>query len=190
MRAILLHFWLAYDHPFVDGNGRTARALFYWSAAAQGYWLLEYVSILRILKRAPGKYARAFLYTETDDNDTTYFVLNQLRAIRRAIDALHNYLAGKIREVRETERLLRDSETLRSQLNHRQVVLVNHALKHSGYEYRIEGHRRSHGVTYQTARTDLLNLAEHGLLEQGKAGRVFVFYTPPDLRERLERLAV
>ena len=27
-RAIILHFWLAYDHPFADGNGRTARALF------------------------------------------------------------------------------------------------------------------------------------------------------------------
>ena len=30
VRGILLHFWLAYDHPFLDGNGRTARALFYW----------------------------------------------------------------------------------------------------------------------------------------------------------------
>lgn len=29
IRAIILHFWLAYDHPFEDGNGRTARALFY-----------------------------------------------------------------------------------------------------------------------------------------------------------------
>lgn len=28
IRSILLHFWIAYDHPFVDGNGRTARALF------------------------------------------------------------------------------------------------------------------------------------------------------------------
>ena len=37
VRAILLHFWLAYDHPFVDGNGRTARALFYWSMLRQGY---------------------------------------------------------------------------------------------------------------------------------------------------------
>ena len=39
VKAILLHFWLAYDHPFIDGNGRTARALFYWSMLSQGYWL-------------------------------------------------------------------------------------------------------------------------------------------------------
>lgn len=30
IKGILLHFWLAYVHPFMDGNGRTARALFYW----------------------------------------------------------------------------------------------------------------------------------------------------------------
>jgi len=75
VRAIVLHFWLAWDHPFVDGNGRTARALFYWCMARQGYWLCEFVSISRILRRARGQYARAYLYTETDDNDVTYFLL-------------------------------------------------------------------------------------------------------------------
>ncbi len=71
VRAILLHFWLAYDHPFEDGNGRTARALFYWSMRVQGYWLTEYLSISRILREAPSQYARAFLLTETDEGDTT-----------------------------------------------------------------------------------------------------------------------
>jgi len=75
VRAIVLHFWLAWDHPFVDENGRTARALFYWCMARQGYWLCEFVSISRILRRARGQYARAYLYTETDDNDVTYFLL-------------------------------------------------------------------------------------------------------------------
>lgn len=29
MHPILVHFMVSYLHPFVDGNGRTARALFY-----------------------------------------------------------------------------------------------------------------------------------------------------------------
>ncbi|MGH8534459.1 MAG: Fic family protein, partial [Gammaproteobacteria bacterium] len=58
IRAILLHYMLGYDHPFVDGNGRTARALFYWSLARSGYWLMEYVSISRLLRQAPAQYAR------------------------------------------------------------------------------------------------------------------------------------
>src|SRR5678816_1716754 len=89
VRSILLHFWLAYDHPFVDGNGRTARALFYWSMAREDYWLCEYISISRVLRKAPGKYSRAYLYTETDDNDVTYFILHQLGVVIEAIRELH-----------------------------------------------------------------------------------------------------
>ena len=89
IRAMILHFWLAYDHPFVDGNGRTARALFYWAMLHADYWLFEYVSISDVLRRAPVKYYRAFLHTETDDNDLTYFLLHQSDVIRKAIDTLH-----------------------------------------------------------------------------------------------------
>jgi Fic family protein len=188
IRSILLHFWLAYDHPFVDGNGRTARALFYWSMASRGYWLAEYISISRILKQAPGKYARAFLYTETDDNDVTYFVLNQLRVVLRAIEDLHAYLERKQAEIRATEALLRRSRALRNQLNSRQLGLLSHALEHPDAEYRIEGHRNAHGVTYPTARSDLLGLAATGLLEQLKVGRSFAFRVPPDLHDRLSKL--
>ncbi|MEK6609451.1 MAG: Fic family protein [Gemmatimonadota bacterium] len=188
LRAIILHFWLAYDHPFVDGNGRTARALFYWCMATQGYWLSEFVSISRILKRAPTRYARAFLYAETDDNDVTYFILNQLRVLVRAIQALHEYLAAKATEVRRTETLLQHSGAINAALNHRQLALLNHALNHQGFIYTFESHRRSHHVSYQTARTDLLSLAEHALLERRRRGRTFVFLSPPDLKARLERM--
>ena len=67
IRAVILHFGLAYIHPFVDGNGRTARALFYWYMLKNNYWLFEYLSISRILLRAPSQYKRAYLYTEIDD---------------------------------------------------------------------------------------------------------------------------
>ena len=67
LRSIILHFWLAYDHPFLDGNGRTARALFYWSMLRHGYWLFEFIPISRIILRAPSKYGLAYLYTETDE---------------------------------------------------------------------------------------------------------------------------
>ena len=103
IHAIVLHFWLAYDHPFEDGNGRTARALFYWSMLRNGYWLVEYLSISRLLRRAPEKYARAFLYTETDDNDLTYFILHQLATIRQATEDLDRWLEHKIVELRELE---------------------------------------------------------------------------------------
>ncbi|MCW8971977.1 MAG: Fic family protein [Gammaproteobacteria bacterium] len=186
IRAILIHFMLGYDHPFVDGNGRTARALFYWSMARSGYWLMEYLSISRLIKKAPAKYARAYLYTETDDNDATYFILHQLAVIEQAIQALHDYLARKIDEQRSAESLLRKSPSLSDNLNHRQMALLSHALRHAGHGYTVASHKRSHKITTQTSRTDLQKLAELGLLEQRKRGRAFVFYAPSDLVDRIE----
>lgn len=189
LRAILLHFMIGYDHPFADGNGRTARALFYWSMARSGYWLMEYTSISHILRKAPAKYMRAYLHTETDKNDTTYFVLHQLLTIRQAIAALHEYVARKSLEQKETERLLAASPALRGRFNHRQTALLNHALRNVGEAYRVDAHQRSHTVAYQTARQDLLALESLGLLERTKQGNAFVFYAPADLRDQLNALS-
>ncbi|HXG71647.1 MAG TPA: Fic family protein [Gemmatimonadaceae bacterium] len=187
IRAIILHFWLAYDHPFVDGNGRTARALFYWAMARQGFWLCEYISISRILKKARAAYARAYLYTETDENDLTYFILYQARVLLNAIGDLQDYLQRKAAEVREAEELVSQARAVRQDLNPRQLALLNHALKTPAGRYTIESHQRSHGVSYQTARSDLLSLRDSGILAQRKTGRAFVFEAPVDLRARLSR---
>ena len=185
LRAILLHFMIGYDHPFEDGNGRTARALFYWSMLQSGYWLTEFISISRILKRAPAQYGRAYLHTESDGGDTTYFLLHQLETIRKAIQGLYAYLARKTQEQQSVERLLSTSPSIRAQLNHRQRTLIAHALKHPNESHRIDAHQRTHGIVYQTARMDLLQLVELGFLEQHKEGRAFVFIAPPDLEKRL-----
>lgn len=181
VRAIILHFWLAYDHPFVDGNGRTARALFYWSMLSDRYWLAEFISISRILKKAPAQYGRAFLYTETDDNDLTYFILYQLGVIERAIEDLKSYLRKKMAEVREVQALLKRSVYL----NHRQLALLGHALRHPGHAYTVQSHRNSHAISTATARTDLLDLEHRNLLFKHKAGKAFVFTAPDDLGTRL-----
>lgn len=188
IRAILLHFMLGYDHPFTDGNGRTARAVFYWSMLRQGYWLTEYISISRILKAAPAEYARAYLYTETDDNDATYFIVHQLEVILRAISDLQKYLAKKTSEVHEIEVMIRKSPKLQTLLNYRQIALLNHALRHPSAVYRIQGHRQSHNVTYETARNDLLDLTKFKLLEKRKIGRAFVFIAPQHIAAQLRQI--
>ena len=184
VRSILLHFWLAYDHPFVDGNGRTARALFYWSMLRHGYWLAEYLAISRILKKAPTKYGRSFFYTETDENDMTYFVLSQLDVIQHSIRDLNQFLSRKVGERQSTAALLRKSATL----NHRQIAILTHALKHRGWAYTIEAHAVSHGVVYQTARADLLGLEKRKILSKKRVGKAFVFEAPKDLESRLREV--
>ncbi len=184
VRGVLLHFWLAYDHPFEDGNGRTARALFYWYMRARGYWLVEYLSISRILGEAPAQYGRSFLLTETDDRDTTYFLLYQLEVIHRAVDELHEYLRKKISEVQAVERLIRGS----THFNHRQLALLSDAVRNPTNHYAFQSHAGSHNTTHETARTDLIQLVDRGLLRRERVGRRHVFTPEDGLPERLARL--
>ncbi len=184
IRAMILHFWLAYDHPFVDGNGRAARALFYWAMLHGGYWLFEFISISNILRQAPAQYGLSFLCSETDDNDLTYFIVAQTKVIRRAIEELHAYIYRKTTEVREVEAQLRALNLF----NHRQADLIRYALKHPFQEYTITGHGLSHKVVYQTARTDLLDLKTRGVLEQKIRGKKMIFTAPRDLAERLKKM--
>jgi Fic family protein len=184
IRAILLHFWLGYDHPFEDGNGRTARALFYWYMRTHGYWLAEYLSISSILRKAPSKYTRAYLCTETDARDTTYFIVYQLKVIKRAIDELHAYLQKKVNEIRAVEKLIKGSP----QFNHRQLALLGNAVRDPDTTYTYKSHSLSHGVTHETARQDLNRLAEKELLVQKQVGLRHYFAPAPGLSERLKNV--
>jgi Fic family protein len=182
IRAIMLHFWLAYDHPFDDGNGRTARALFYWAMLRNGYWLFEYASISTILRQESAQYRDAYLQTESDENDATYFILHQLRLMLRAIDAVDDYLKRKAAQVKDVERRLRNAALY----NHRQLALLGHALRHPGATYTVRSHQGSHEVAYATARADLLKLRRARLLElAGQRGRAEVYRVPADLESRL-----
>ena len=168
----------------MDGNGRTARALFYWTMLHHGYWLFEFISISHILRQAPIKYYRSFLDTESDDNDLTYFLVAQTRVISSSIEALHRYLDHKAEESQELSRQVRALKLF----NHRQAEVIRHALKHPGEQYTIASHRQTHQVVYQTARSDLLDLARRGILTKKARGKLLVFSVPSDLDLRLRRL--
>jgi len=182
LRAIIVHFWLAYDHPFVDGNGRTARALFYWTVLHHKYWLFEFISISEYLLKAPVKYARSFLHTETDDNDLNYFIFYQLGVIEQSIQALYDSINKKTQETHAFEANLK--KTLH--FNHRQESILLHALKHPWTRYTIKIHKNNHRIAYDTARNDLLELEKHKLLYKKQEGNTFVFIAPDNLGDLIQ----
>jgi Fic family protein len=184
IRSMILHFWLAYDHPFVDGNGRAARALFYWSMLKHRYWLFEFISISEIILKAPAKYGRAFLYTETDDNDLTYFLIYHSEIIQRAIENLYDYIKKRSTDLRTLEAELKGLEDL----NYRQRELISHALRHPGHRYTVASHAASHDITLQTSRTDLQALVKKKLLGARKVGKAFHYIPERDLETRLKCL--
>lgn len=181
VKAVLLHFILAYIHPFIDGNGRVARALFYWYMLKKGFWLVEYLSISRIFLKTPAKYSRSYLYSEIDEGDLTYFLQYNLSSLNSAIDDLKTFIDVKQEEIKEVTKNINKHPDL----NFRQISLLEHALRHPGYLYSIQKHKNYHGVTYQTARMDLLKLAEKNMADQLKRGRAFYFVVKEEIRRQL-----
>ena len=176
VKATILHFWLAYIHPYVDGNGRTSRVLFYWFMLKHGYWMIEYLSISRIIVKSPSQYARAFLYSEIDDQDITYFIVFHLRVIHLAIELLNAYLKRQQKQIQEAEKYLKNYPGL----NNRQITILQHALSHPDAEYTVEYYKNVHDIVYQTARTDLLGLQKKGLFKVIKRGGTF-YFTPNEV---------
>ena len=186
LRSLAVHFMMGYDHYFEDGNGRTARAVFYWSMLNQGYWLTEFLTVSRILRKAPSQYARSFLLTEQDDGDLTHFFIYHLGVIRRAIDELHTYLARKAEELRGIQRAI---STMPGEFNHRELALLEHAVRSPGSVYSVTSHSSTHHVSGETARQDLMHLESLGLLTRSKMGKRHVWSPVADLSERLRTVS-
>jgi Fic family protein len=182
VKGILIHFWLAYVHPYMDGNGRTARALFYWYMLKNKYWRFEYLSISTAILSARAQYYRSFLHCEIDDNDATYFLLYNVRAIHKAIEKLNAYIERKQKEKEQAYRFV----TKYPSLNQRQRALLSSAIKKPHEIFTIEIHANVNDVTYQTARTDLLGLKDLGLLDMRKVGKKFIFTPVADVTEKLD----
>jgi len=169
--ASILHFWLAYLHPFADGNGRTARAVYYWYLLRHGYWLFQFLAVSRVIKKTKRQYEATFVYSETDENDLTYFLHYALKVIGRSIDDLAAYQKKKS----EQGDTLRDLQKHLNTLNERQIQLLKYFSTHAEAVVDIATHRTRHQVVYQTARTDLLELAELGYLTVVRNKRKFEF---------------
>lgn len=106
IKGVIIHFLMAYYHPFVDGNGRAARALFYWYMLKENYWLVEYLSISRVIYKAKARYEKAFLYTEHDGNDLGYFITYHLEVLGKAFDELKKYLQKKQAERKRVDKFM------------------------------------------------------------------------------------
>ena len=181
VRAIVLHFWLAYLHPFVDGNGRIARSLFYWQMLRAGYDFARYLSISGPIDRAPRSYYLAFAHTETDGGDLTYFILHQLGVLESATRDLVLHLKERSTRLHQISLALSRTETL----NHRQQAALSHLIRNPHPGLTIRGHAESHGVSYLTARKDLQDLEREGLLRRARSGKVDRYLPAASLGTRL-----
>ena len=161
VKGIILHFMLAWIHPFVDGNGRTSRSLVYWYMLKKNYWLTEYLSISRVIYKNKKRYERSFLYTESDGMDMTYFILHNLQVMKQAYEDLKTYLAIK---AEERSAILQFSNI--EGINERQMQILKLVSDTPSLVLTPQEVSNRFAVSTRTARTDLNVLANMGQLRR------------------------
>ena len=171
IKGIIIHFILAYVHPFVDGNGRTSRSLFYWYLLKKGYWLTEFLSISRIIYKSKNQYEKAFLYVEQDELDLSYFIVYHLQAMKKAYEDLQIYLRKKIRE-RENFYKFRGF----SRINERQGQILRIFSEKPKTLLTSKEVAARFPVSIKTARADLQHLVQLNLLEETPINKRMIGY--------------
>lgn len=172
VKAIMLHFWIGLLHPFVDGNGRLARGLFYWYLLRKGYWAFAFLPISIVIKSAPAQYSEAYILSEQDDNDLTYFIDYHLKKIEQAIENFRKFFRQKSIESRKINKILNEHENL----NRRQIETLTKLKQEIDKSITVTAYKNIHNVTKATAIKDLKILKNLGFMSAKKRGRN-VFYT-------------
>ncbi len=181
IKAIIIHFLISFLHPFVDGNGRTARSLFYWYMLKKGYWLTEFLSISRIIYSSKNQYEKAFLYTEHDGYDLGYFINYNLTVLNKAFLDLKKYLERKSKE-RLSSLELRQFVGI----NERQAHIIQIAMKHPTTIFISKDLQIELGVSVKTIRSDLEGLVKIGLLKALPMNkRLMGYITTDDFESKL-----
>ena len=161
IRGIIVHFMLAFMHPFVDGNGRTARALFYWYMLKEGYKLTEYMSISRVIAKSKSNYEKAFRYVENDGNDMGYFVAYNLGALEKSFQQLRDYIQRKQREKRAASSFM-----MAGNINQRQALVLQRLKEEPDTIFTVKDVQEQFSVSSMTARKDLSDLVQQGYMTE------------------------
>ena len=161
IKGIIIHFMLAYIHPFVDGNGRTARALFYWYMLKQKYWLTEYLSISRVIAKSKTAYEKSFRYAEADRNDIGYFVAYNLRVLGLSFNQLQDYLKRKQEEKKAANTFLQLGN-----INNRQAQIIKMFVDNPKEVITVKDIQSKFFISATTAKVDIMGLVNLGLLDE------------------------
>ncbi len=179
VRAIMIHFWIGYLHPFTDGNGRFARLLFYWYLLKEGYWAFSYLPISKVIKKSPMQYIMAYVYSEQDDNDLTYFIDYNFRKIEMALKEFNMYL----KEQSSNNLKMKKNTEIKLGFNVRQVQLLQYLFGDSDTRTTITAHMNVNQLSRMTAYKDLKDLVAKGFLEEKKQGKNIYYYATKEVKK-------
>lgn len=182
IKAIILHFWIWYLHPFCDGNGRTARALFYWYLLKNDYFWFSYIPLSSVLKESKIDYAKSYIYSEQDDYDLNYFINYNLRKIKIAFIKFKQKLAQKFEKNHNYIKNLAHLD-----INERQKKLIIYFLENKDSFTNASTHMRYYNISKPSAINDLKDLERKQFVFSTKSWRNMNYFPVDNIEEKIKK---
>ena len=144
-----------------------ARSLFYWYLWRKGYWHFSLLPISLLIKKSAKQYMNAFIYSEQDNNNLTYFIDYNLKKIQEAKKEFVDYVNRRSKRIERDERdyVLKDDYTkskAKLKFNERQLKLLRYFMRKPNEKTNVSQHSHKHSVTKVTAVADLKYLKDNG----------------------------
>ena len=164
LEAGIAHYELVRIHPFVDGNGRTARSLATLTLARRGFDTKRFFALDEYYNQDRASYYEALRSVDPQIQDLTEWLEYFVQGI--AVE-----MVRVERRVEELSQLYRvEAETEQVSLNSRQIKLLDY-LHQTGDSISNREYQELFLVSKRTASNDLSELTAHGLLMMKGAGR-------------------
>lgn len=163
IKAIIIHFYIAYIHPYFDGNGRMARLIHLWFLIQKGYQSTLFIPFSSQIEKSRKLYYKA--YTTIEENkkysgkiDVTPFILYFI-----------NNVYNKIIEESRTSNVLSvyEAEVKKGAVTEKETKLWKFVLSYYGMEeFSTKQLEKDYGdAAYATIRSFVLKFTDLGLLQ-------------------------
>lgn len=176
LKGILVHYFVGYIHPFFDGNGRTARALFYFKSIKNQLNYVELLSVSAYLRTHGKQYEKSFEKVKDNEYDLTYFV-------DFCLDSISSALKEVSRKVRYLLRMVDLKEKF--QLSQSQIGLMQRMALHKFRTIDIEEYAKQISKSREFARQELKKLLDLNLVSEIKVSKKLVYKVNANMLKEL-----
>lgn len=168
LKAALIHFYIAYLHPYFDGNGRIARLLHLWYLVQQGYSSALFVPLSEYVNKSRKGYYDA--YSLAEENARISGVLDVTPFLVYFIENVYHKLNRALPARRTTEAF--QAALSRGQVTEKEKTLWSFVLSAYGEaEFSTKQLEKGFGnAAYATIRSFVLKFEQLGLLTSTRYG--------------------
>lgn len=168
VKASVIHFYLAFLHPYFDGNGRMARLLHLWFLIQKGYKTTLFVPFSSFIQKSKSGYYNAF--TLVEENFKISGIIDVTPFVKYFTDNVYN----KLSESEITENVFESykEHLSKGEVTQKETELWSFVISYYGTnEFSTKQIEKDFSdVAYATIRKFVLKFEKWGLLSSRKLG--------------------